>query len=157
MTAPTTPPIRAKGSVRATRAVSRSERKSAWMISRMPSSDSTDRAIKRRLRLLARGVFAQELGMILALEIESPRRVSRSRGRRSPGRGPATLQVTSIRREAPSRLISLGAGTSAISAASESGTCVPSGVSIGSELSFEMSLRTLSAPQTNTSKIFWSR
>ena len=82
--------------------------------------------------------------------------VPRSRGRRSPGRAPATLQVTSIRREAPSRLISLGAGTIATSATSPSGTCVPSGVSIGRSQSCETSLRTSSTPQTKTSKIFCS-
>ena len=48
---------------------------------------------------------------------------------------PLTLHFTSIRREAPSRLISFGAGTSAISATSPSGTCVPSGVSIGNWVS----------------------
>ena len=63
--------------------------------------------------------------------IELPDLRPRSRGRRSPGRAPATLQVTSIRRDAPSRLISFGAGTIATSATSPSGTCVPSGDSIG--------------------------
>ena len=154
--APTTPPIRANGSVRATSAVSRSERKSAWMISRMPSSDSAARASSRRLRLLAGGVFAEELGVVLAREVQRLDLLLDLAGDAAQVAPRATLQVTSIRREAPSRLISLGAGTSAISATSPSGTCVPSGVSIGRVLSFETSLRTSSTPQTNTSKIFCS-
>ncbi len=48
------------------------------------------------------------------------RAAPRCRARRLPRSRPATLQVTSMRREAPSRLISFGVGTMAMSATSPS-------------------------------------
>ena len=157
MIAPTTPPIRAKGSVRATRAVSRSERKSAWMIRRMPSSESADRASSRRLDSSRAaysprnsGWYSRSKSSVMTRSLTSRATLPRSRparrcrSRRSAARPP---RAGSGWPRAPC----------AISATSESGTCVPSGVSIGSELSFETSLRTSSIPQMKTSKIFCSR
>jgi succinyl-diaminopimelate desuccinylase len=69
---------------------------------------------------------------------------------------PTTLQVTSILREAFSRLISFGAGTTSTSATSPSGTSMPPGISIGRRFNAWTSVRRDSSPQTTTLKIFWS-
>ena len=110
-TPPTTPPIRAKGRLRSTS--SGQAQRAEVDVQDQQDADERQSAEKPAAGCCAAaraGVLAEELGVVAARRSESRRtRASISRAT-LPEVAARTLQVTSIRREAPSRLISLGVG-----------------------------------------------
>ena len=122
----------------------------------MPTSDSAARASSRRCDSVRAAYSPRNSGWYSRSNGSAPTFASISRAT-LPRSRPETLQVTSIRREAPSRLISLGAGTIATSATSPSGTWTPGG-RLDQQVrgATPRSSRTFGAPQTTTSKTFCS-
>ena len=160
---PTTPPTSANGIVRATSSVGRHDRKSAYSTSTMPISASPARAYSFRADSCRAAYSPRNSGWYSRSNCTSLTFSSTSRAT-APRSRPFTLQVMSSRREAFSRLISFGAGTTITSATSPSRTCTPAGVSIGRSRTAVKSVaaprarptpprRTSSAP-SNTSPTF---
>ena len=155
-TAPKTPPIRANGNVRKTRAVSRTVRKSAWITSRTPSSDSAARASKRR-RDSSRAAYSPrnsgwysrskssllDLGLDLAGDAAqvAPLDVA---GHVDPPRGPLALDLVRRRHDRD------------VGHVAERDVRAQRRLDRQAARAAMTSLRTLSTPQTKTSKIFWS-
>ncbi len=116
-----TPPMSAKGIVSATSATM--PRGSEVDVQDQQDAQQRQRAKREQpaLRLGPRRVLAEHLRVIAGVERHARRCAASMSRATAPRSRPRTLQVTSIRRDPPSRVISFGVGATCTSATDASG------------------------------------